>query len=266
MNNYSMSSELPVVLPITKIVDECHDIRTFFFKHSIDFKPGQFVMVWIPEVDEKPFTISYYNKDSFGISVQMKGKFTKRLYEMKLGDKVGIRGPYGNGFDVSIGKKKCVVGGGCGTAPIAPLLDILDNPIVIIGARSKANIIFQKRYPDAIFMTDDGSFGRKGFTTEALVDIIEKDKPDIVYMCGPEVMMAKVFEICEQHKITVQASLERYMKCGFGVCGQCVCGGNLVCKDGPVSNSEQLRSMDDFGKFARTKTGQKVTLKEYHGL
>jgi dihydroorotate dehydrogenase electron transfer subunit len=76
-------------------------------------------------------------------------------------------------------------------------------------------------------------------------------------------MIKAVFGICERRKVECQASLERYMRCGFGICGACVCGDQLVCKDGPVFKSEQIRKMKDFGKYAKLKSGKKAELKEY---
>ena len=77
-------------------------------------------------------------------------------------------------------------------------------------------------------------------------------------------MMKKVLELCNKYKIKCEASLERMMKCGFGICGACMCNDKLVCKDGPVFNSRQLNGMSEFGNFARLKSGKKVTIKEYH--
>ncbi len=77
-------------------------------------------------------------------------------------------------------------------------------------------------------------------------------------------MMKKVFDICEKYGIEVEASLERYMSCGFGICGKCMCNDKIVCIDGPVFSSAQLRNMSEFGSFARLKSGRKVGLKEYH--
>ena len=114
--------------------------------------------------------------------------------------------------------------------------------------------------------TDDGSFGKKGFTTDVLKEILEnkKNKIKIVYTCGPEMMMKKIFELCEKHNIECEASLERYMACGYGVCGKCMINDKICCIDGPVFNSRQLRQMNEFGNFARLKSGRKVTIKEYH--
>ncbi|MBI2124338.1 hypothetical protein HYT92_00965 [Candidatus Pacearchaeota archaeon] len=96
-------------------------------------------------------------------------------------------------------------------------------------------------------------------------EVLEKNKKiKIVYTCGPEIMMKKVFDICKKYKVEMEASLERMMKCGFGICGACMINDKIVCMDGSIFNSEQLNKLPEFGKFARLKTGRKVTLKEYH--
>jgi len=223
-------------------------------------KPGQFVMLWIPRLDEKPFSVSYAGKET-GITAEKKGKFTESMFRMKEGDKIGVRGPYGKPFE--IGGNACVVAGGCGIAPLSTLIEKLGNPFVIMGARTKERLIFGKRFGKAKIVTDDGSSGEKGFTTDVLEQALKEKKFDVVYTCGPEIMMRKVFEICEREGIECQASLERFMKCGFGVCGQCEINGFRVCKDGPVFSSGQLRDMEDFGKQARLKSGKKVSVNEY---
>ena len=252
--------ELPEMVKITKIVNENPYVRTFFMDKKIDAKPGQFVMAWIPGLDEKPFSLSYAGKQT-AITVEQKGKFTKALFGMKAGDKIGIRGPYGNGFTLKA--NACVVAGGCGAAPLALLIERLKRPFVIQGARSKDRIIFGTRFKNASITTDDGSFGARGFVTDVLENALRKRHFAMVYACGPEVMMKRVFEICERYGVACEASLERYMKCGFGVCGQCEIDGLRVCKDGPVFSSVQLRKTRDFGSFARLKSGQRVAVSEY---
>ncbi|NOX71096.1 MAG: dihydroorotate dehydrogenase electron transfer subunit [Candidatus Micrarchaeota archaeon] len=251
---------LPEIVKIEKIVDENRNAKTFFLDKRIGFKPGQFLMVWIPGLGEKPFSISYAGAMT-GITVYLKGKFTRRLFEMNTGDRIGIRGPYGNGFTLK--GNACVVGGGAGIAPLAPLIENLDDPYVILGAKNADELLFDKRFPDAMITTDDGSKGFSGFTTELLKNILKERAFDVVYTCGPEIMMKKVFEICENAGIKCQASLERYMKCGIGVCGHCEIDGFRVCKDGPVFSSEQLRIMESFGKTAKLKNGEKVSIEDY---
>jgi len=267
---------MPAMVKIAEKEVHSPEFATLYFNASIDFKPGQFVMVWIPGVDEKPYTISHHGPDRLGITVEAKGLFSKKAVSLEPGDKIGIRGPFGNGFNMGVGHKRvAVVAGGCGMAPLAPLVEafqVADGPDIqlIQGARSKSFLLYPDRFTaNAEICTDDGSKGYKGFVTDILIQKIEElsaaSAPgfDMVYACGPEIMMAKVFEICESYGIPCQVSLERYMRCGFGVCGACVCGHAVVCKDGPVFGSKMLRTMEDFNTRALLKTGQPVPLNEY---
>ena len=258
-------NNIPKILEINEVVQEAKDHKSFFFRHSLDSKPGQFIMVWIYGVDEKPMAISYYKKNEFAFTTHAIGNFTRALFNLKRGGKVGIRGPYGNGFSVK--DNACIVGGGIGMAPLSPLIDKLKNPIIINGAISKDRLLYLKRFKNKnmIITTDDGSYGKKAFTTDILEELLKnKDKIKIVYTCGPEIMMKKVAGICIKHKIECEASLERFMGCGFGVCGKCMVNDRIICIDGPIFNSEQLNKLSEFGEFARLKSGRKVPLKEYH--
>jgi len=249
------------MLRIERIEPEASEHATVWLKREMPCEPGRFVMVWIPRLDEKPFTISCHRPDRIGITVRRRGRFTSRLLEMSPGDVVGIRGPYGRGFDLK--PNACMVAGGCGLATVAPIKDLFPDMPMIHGAQTEPLLLFRKRFPDMTLCTDDGSAGYHGFPTDLLEELLDQQPLDVVYTCGPEVMMRRVFDICEERGVRCQASLERYMKCGFGVCGQCACGDRLVCRDGPVFDSDALRTMDDFGRSARLKDGRKVTLKEY---
>jgi dihydroorotate dehydrogenase electron transfer subunit len=266
MTNHELQrTDIPQMLEITDVVREGKGQKSFFFRHSINCKPGQFIMAWLPGFDEKPMAVSYHSKNEFAFTSNTIGMFTKKLDSLKKGNKLGVRGPYGTCFSAK--QNACVVAGGVGIASVSTLIDKLKNPIVIYGARSKQHLIYMKRYKNKNMhiTTDDGSFGRKGFTTDILKEVLQNKKIKIVYTCGPEIMMKKVFDLCEKHKVECEASLERYMACGFGICGKCMINDKICCVDGPVFSSRQLRQMPEFGNFARLKSGRKVTLKEYHG-
>jgi dihydroorotate dehydrogenase electron transfer subunit len=271
MNELIMHFEQPIILKIDKIINESDDTKTFIFNHELAYETGQFTMVWLPGVDEKPFAVSYYGNGFFGISVLARGKFTKYMHGMKVGDKVGIRRPFGNGFGIpSNGINACVIGGGCGMASLATLIDKLQNSsmqnsntTILNGATTKSKLLFLNRFKDMITFTEDGSAGKKGYPTDILEDIHKKHRFEIIYTCGPEIMMFKVYEFCKKNNIQCEASLERYMKCGIGICGQCVCDGQMVCKDGPVFDSQALDVMGDFGTYSLLKSGQKVSTKDY---
>ena len=248
-----------------KQVESVH-FATLFFDHPLDFRPGQFLMIWIPGVDEKPYTVSYHTPDRFAVTIEAKGLFSNRAVTLEKGDLVGIRGPFGNGFERVPDRKAAVVAGGCGMAPLATLAEKLPRETLFIhGARSKAYLLYPERFDqDRQFCTDDGSFGHHGLVTDLLEKEIAAGRPlDMVYTCGPEIMMHAVFKICEKAGIPCQASLERYMRCGFGLCGACVCSDQVVCKDGPIFGSEELRQMKDFNTRALLKSGKDVNLNEY---
>ena len=217
------------------------DVRAFRFKDGFDFKPGQFVMVWLPGVGEKPFSLAWNDL----LVVKRVGPFTSRLFELEEGDRLWIRGPYGRGFE-PVGKRAALVGGGIGIPPLYAFArqykHRFDEITLIYGARSKeelALIDIENYANEVVVTTDDGSAGRKGFPTDVLEE--RKDEFDGVYACGPEPMLKAVLRVMNYQN--VQISAERYMKCGIGVCGSCNLGRYLVCRDGPVFDGFQLRGL-----------------------
>lgn len=250
----------PRITTIEGIVNETPTVTTLRFKYDRKTKPGQFYMVWIPGIDEIPMSASFTGKLK-GITVRAIGEATKALTSLKIGDKIGIRGPYGNGYKVPEGKT-LFVSGGTGTASIAPLVEkIGKNATVIVGARTKDELLFIKRMKKAarvIVCTDDGSCGAKGFASDIAGDVLREKKFDEIVTCGPEAMVFKVFQLMQAHKIPIQASLERYMKCGIGICGSCCLDGYRVCEDGPVFTGAELCRINEFGHFKRDPCGRKV--------
>lgn len=270
---------------IKNIKKECSNIKTISFNGPnynndtyIEPKPGQFIMVWIPGVDEVPMSISGCNDlGEWSFTVKNVGECTNALFNLNINSFIGIRGPYGNFFSLPSNniKKAILVGGGTGIAPLHFLANTLIinkvKTVIIEGAKIIDELV---RYDDInnniseiLYCTDDGSYGQKNFASETFEELINNESTDHlkdlkVYTCGPERMMYKVFKICEKKEIQLQASLERMMRCGCGLCGLCAVDpiGLLVCKDGPVFNSKELREMDDFGKYQRDMTGRKIPL------
>jgi len=268
---------------ITKIIDECHGVKTIIFKKQdmIKPKPGQFLMIWLPGVDEIPMSISSYSdNDEWAITVQNVGECTNSIHQLKIGEYIGVRGPIGNYFTIPQQKNKnlFLIGGGIGVAPLkflaSELKRLKHNFKLIIGAKLKKQLVFKNdmNYHDqegfeVHFCTDDGSYGEKGFTTEIFKNLIknmsrEELQNTVVFTCGPEIMMHKLLHICLENKIELQASLERIMRCGCGLCGLCVIDplGLLVCNDGPIFTSAVLEKMEDFGKYKRDFSGKKISI------
>ena len=246
------------VVDITDSINESDNIKTIKFKWPAESKPGQFIMVWIPGVDEIPMSLSY----SDGITVDSVGEATQAIHALEKGSQIGIKGPYGNGFDLS-GNDFLLIGGGTGIAALAMAAENLSQAgkkiRIAIGARTASDLLFVERMKalgEVHIATDDGSSGHHGFITQVAEKLITVKKPDMILACGPEPMMASAVKLA--HKIPIQCSLERHMKCGFGICGSCQCGKFTVCKDGPVFSGEQLGQMEDFGKWKRDSSGKSV--------
>ena len=238
------------MLEIKEIKKEAEGIRSFFFSKSIEATPGQYIMLWVPEVGEKPFSVSYSNSNLFGITVKKIGPFTSKLFEIKRGEKLGVRGPYGKGFEIK-GEKVALVGGGIGMAPLGFLGERMKNKKIFsfIGARTEKEMIFEKRMKrigKVTIATDDGSAGKKGFITEELENFLEENKIDNIYACGPAPMLKRIAEIGEERAIETQISLERKIKCGVGICGNCLIGDFRVCKDGPIISGKKALQIGAF--------------------
>ncbi len=246
--------------------DETPNVRTVIFKEKLLAKPGQFVMVWVPGVDEFPMSASY-TIPRFGITYQVLGPGTKALASVVQGRKVGIRGPYGKGFTL-VGSRVLGVAGGAGIAPLAPFLELAitkrASVDLVLGAKTAREIIFEDRMVEAgakvHISTDDGSGGSTGFATDLAKEVMSKERFDCVYTCGPERMLVGVLALAEKHKTPVQASLERFMKCGIGICDSCAIDGRHVCKDGPVFSGDDLRAFDDLGKTKLDTCGRRVPI------
>jgi dihydroorotate dehydrogenase electron transfer subunit len=226
------------VVTVEEIWDVAKDVKAFRFNENIEFAPGQFIMAWLPGVGEKPFSLAWEDM----IVVKRVGPFTTKLFELKEGDRLWIRGPYGHGF-IKRGERVALVGGGIGIPPLYAFAKKnqgeFEYVALIYGARSKdeLSLLDIENYVDEVVITtDDGSAGRKGFPTEVLAE--RREDFDQVYACGPEPMLKAVLRVMDYKN--VQVSAERYMKCGIGVCGSCNLGKYLVCRDGPVFEGEKL--------------------------
>ncbi|UCE39674.1 MAG: dihydroorotate dehydrogenase electron transfer subunit [Thermoplasmata archaeon] len=258
--------ELPRIVKILDIVEENPDVKTIFFEDDFEAYPGQFVMVWIPSVDEVPMSVSYLGEKK-GITVKNVGKATSSLCKLKPGDKIGIRGPHGTFFEAT-GDSLLVVAGGIGIAPLAPLMENAHNIgkqiTLAFGAKSKSELLFINRLKgcsrELNISTDDGSLGFHGFVSDLVEDILKKQSFDEILCCGPEIMIKKIADLAKLNGIPLQASLERYMKCGVGICDSCAIDGFHVCIDGPVFSGKILSELADFGRFRRDACGRRVEL------
>jgi len=237
--DWPTGDKLPRPARIERVVVESPRVRTFVLDAEVEAQPGQFVMLWLPGVDEKPFSL--VDAAPVTLTVARVGPFTTRLHQMKRGESVWFRGPLGNGFELT-GKRLLLIGGGYGVAPLAFLARRAREEgrmvTVVMGAQRESELVLVERFAAlgcrVIQVTEDGSAGVKGLAPEVAERLLDEESADVVYACGPEGMLEAVEDLCRRRNIPAQLSYEGYMRCGMGVCGSCQRAGWLVCRDGPV--------------------------------
>jgi ferredoxin--NADP+ reductase len=211
-------------------------------------QPGQFVIVHRAEGAERiPLTIADADPAAGSISlvIQAVGQSTRELVALELGDAIeGIAGPLGKPTDLLASGRALCIGGGVGTAVVHPIAQGLSrrgvSVVSIIGGRSKEWVIFEqelRRQGEVIVCTDDGSYGRHGFVTDAARDVLAQGGIDIVYAVGPVPMMRAIVNLTKPLGVHTVVSLNPVMVDGTGMCGGCrVSVGNqtlFACVDGP---------------------------------
>ena len=256
-----LTSHQMKTLPVRDVVVHHEGLKSFLFEQTFDVEPGQFVMLWIPGLDEKPFSVSDVRDGNIEITVKEYGPFSRALMGCKRGDRLGLRGPFGRGFRPR--GKGLVVGGGIGIAPLRMLAHWMEfNNMefrAVMGGRTKNELIFADDFArmGAQFATDDGSFGEKGFALPLAEALCAEERFDVIYGCGPEPMLVALKKLAEKAGCDCQLSMERHMKCGIGICGSCCVDGSgiCICREGPVLDRAELDRVADFGMSHRDATG-----------
>lgn len=242
---------------ITKVVKEAENIKSLLLKTFIRKPvPGQFVMVWVPGFEEIPISPSMYERNVLRLTVAAVGETTRKIHSLRPGERLFIRGPYGKGFDLDREGSFLLIAGGYGAAPIIYALHELrkkgKNVTYVIGAKSRSKLLFvneaKKLNAEVYIATDNGSLGFKGSAVEIAEKLIAKH--DNVLACGPEKMLYKIMLKCLELGVKCQISIERYIRCGIGICSSCILDpkGLRVCSDGPVFYAEELVNTE-FGKY-----------------
>jgi dihydroorotate dehydrogenase electron transfer subunit len=241
-----MNTSLPQVAHIASITAESARVRTLVLDRCLQSDPGQFVMAWLPGLDEKPFSL--VRADPVTLTVARVGPFSAAIHTLNPGDPLWIRGPLGRPFTLPDSRlpipdfRLLLIGGGYG---VAPLYFLAERAIaagwavgIVIGAKTAADVVFAERFAalgsQVAIATDDGSLGQHGLATEAAARLLDAQHHQAIYACGPEPMLDAVELLAGVRRLPAQLSYERYMRCGMGVCGSCARKGWLVCRDGPV--------------------------------
>lgn len=242
---------LPTCAQILDIKQENYRTKTFTLDCHVTASPGQFVMLWLPRFDEKPFSL--VNADPVTLMVTAVGPFTRLLHEKQPGDKVWLRGALGQGYTLSPTQQRlALIGGGYGVAPLywlarsqLPHASTID---VIIGARTATDLLYadhmqalgQSTIPNpqskvtVHCTTEDGSAGQQGRVTDVAKALLDEGRIDGIYACGPHGMLTALAHLGQVYHIPCQLSWEAYMRCGVGICGACEHEGKVLCLDGPV--------------------------------
>ena len=258
---------------IVAINDETQNIKTFAIKPraGIGFRAGQFMDVTLPGVGEAPFTPSsnHNTKDRLDFTIMRAGRVTSLLQEAKVGDIVGVRGPYGLGYPLDAFKSKelFIVGGGVGLAPLRALLYALFNEVndykkIVLkyGAKTPNDIVYKNEIDSwrqkaghidieiSVDKGDESWQGNVGIVTTILKPGLVDANNAVAIVCGPPIMMKfvtfKLLEIGFKNS-AIYLSMEKNMSCGIGKCGHCRIGPYYACKDGPVFTYDKIKDLQN---------------------
>ncbi len=253
------------VVSLEKVVVEAPHTKSFCFQADLKVNPGQFIMVWIPGVEEVPMALSRIGPVK-AITVRNVGNSTEALHRLGEGSRIGFRGPYGNFFDLTR-EHHLLAAGGTGMASVITAGEALAEAgkkvVTVAGAKTKDELILlerARRCGELFIATDDGSAGYHGHVPDLVSKVLEERRFDGVIACGPEKMLHTLAKVCRQKEVRLQASLERFMRCGIGLCGSCAMDGHFICLDGPIFRGEQLVGLKDFGSYRRDRAGRRVPI------
>ena len=262
----------PLKTEVIDIITETPTIKTLVLKppQEIPFRAGQFMQLTIYGIGEAPFTPSSspFNLETMEITILKAGHLTEAVHNLKPGDWVGLRGPFGEGYPLSKfkGKEILVVGGGVGLAPLRSLLYALfHNPqdfgrvSIKYGARIPSELSFRSQYKDwqklpkvdfecTVDRSNGNWDGKVGLVTELLQDTGINLQNSFAVSCGPEIMLKfvtlKLLNVGFKSN-QIYLSMNRKMSCGMGLCGRCNIGPYYLCKDGPDMNFAEIEKYPD---------------------
>ena len=262
----------PIETEVLEVITETPTIMTVKLKpkEEITFETGQFIELTIPGVGEAPFTPSSRPsmKDMMEVTVMKVGKVTEKIHQLKKGDAIGLRGPFGKGYplDEFKGKEILVVGGGCGFAPLRSLMYTLfdrssDFKKLFFrgGCKTPKELLYKDETKEwakredldlklTVDVDDSRCKGNVGLVTTILDDMDMDCKNGIAIVCGPPIMMKfstlKLIDLGFKDE-NIYLSMEKNMSCGIGKCGHCRIGIYYACKDGPVFSYDKIKDFTE---------------------
>ena len=263
----SRNEYIPFISEILEVIEHTEIEYTFRMEFKGDVKPGQFFEVSLPKYGEAPISVSGIGENYVDLTIRRVGKVTDEIFKNYVGDKLFLRGPYGNGFDIENYKNKevIVVAGGTGLSPVKGIVDYFSNHkedckgfTLISGFKSPKDILFKEdiktweKNMNLILTVDgaeEGYEGKVGLVTKYVPELDIKDKENVqVIVVGPPMMMK--FTVLEFLKLGIKEeniwiSQERKMCCGIGKCGHCKIDDTYICLNGPVFNYVKGKELID---------------------
>lgn len=250
-----MVKERAVIVSQKCIGTDIYDMVLSFPKGAKEAKPGQFIAMYCEDGTKllpRPISICGIDaeKGTLRVVYRIAGEGTRLFSEMKEGDSLEVMGPLGNGFTIK-DKKAVIVGGGIGIPPMLELARQLScEKTVVLGYRDE--LFLKEEFDscaDVVVATEDGSCGTKGTVIDAIK--AAQVSGDIIYACGPMLMLKALAEYADEYGMEAQISLEERMACGIGACLGCICktkekdhhtnvNNTRICKDGPVFDAKEV--------------------------
>ena len=278
--SYGNSLLEPAWAEITAITPEVEGVSTYWLKftdqavaRAYSFQPGQFNMIFVPGVGEAAISICSdpHETATIGHSIRFVGNVTRSISRLKVGDTVGLRGPFGSSWPMEelIGKDVFIACGGIGLPPLRPAIyhilhdrEQYGKVTVLYGARTPNELMYTSEYEawqkagiDIQLTVDRGDAnwaGRVGVVPMWFYQFRLDAHKTAVLTCGPEIMIRFVIYEALARRVPVESihvSLERNMKCGQGACGHCQIGPYFICKDGPVFRFDALQPVINVEEF-----------------
>lgn len=252
MNHY-----IPKFYEIVEKNEHTEDTFSLKIKADLPHEPGQFFQVSVLNAGEAPISVCSYQKGFIDLNIRDVGSLTHALAKLKIGDVVGVRGPYGNGYPMQEMKNNeiIIIAGGTGFSPVRGVIEYIDqnradykDVTMFLGFRCPTDVLFKEDIEkwSKIYkvnctvdkcIPEDLWKGPVGLVTKILEESKMDNKDKIVVACGPPIMIKYVIITLKKlgfNDDQIYVSLERTMSCGIQKCGNCLVGGKYICKDGPV--------------------------------